>query len=118
MTLADGQMVQAWFNLPAIFITAAVTVVLVIGIKESAGFNAAMVLLNIGVILAVVGIGAAYVDPKNWQPFLHEEQGLARRRRGGGPDLLRLHRVRLDLDARRGGPPAAARPGDRHHGGV
>ena len=45
-----------------------------IGIKESAGFNAAMVLLNIGVILTIVGIGAAYVDPKNWQPFLHEDK--------------------------------------------
>ena len=73
--LGDGQMVQAWFNLPAIFITAMVTVVLVIGIRESAGLNAAMVLLNIGVILTVVGIGAAYVDPKNWHPFLHEKEG-------------------------------------------
>ena len=74
MTLADGQTVQAWFNLPAIVITAAVTVVLVIGIRESAGFNAAMVLLNIAVILTVIGIGAAYVDPKNWRPFLHEKE--------------------------------------------
>jgi basic amino acid/polyamine antiporter, APA family len=75
VTLADGRTVMAWFNLPAVFITAAVTVVLVIGIKESAGFNAAMVLLNIAVILAVVGIGAAYFDSKNWQPFLHEKTG-------------------------------------------
>ena len=48
VALSDGQMVQAWINLPAVFITAAVTVILVIGIRESAGFNAAMVLLNIG----------------------------------------------------------------------
>jgi basic amino acid/polyamine antiporter, APA family len=74
VTLADGRVVMAWLNLPAVFITAAVTVVLVIGIKESAGFNAAMVLLNIAVILTVVGIGAAHFDPKNWQPFLHEEK--------------------------------------------
>jgi APA family basic amino acid/polyamine antiporter len=74
VTLADGQTALAWFNLPAVFITAAVTVVLVIGIKESAGFNAAMVLLNIAVILTVVGIGAAYVDPHNWRPFLHEDK--------------------------------------------
>ena len=74
VTLADGQIVQAWFDLPAILITAAVTVVLVIGIRESAGFNTAMVLLNIVVILTVVGIGATYVDPKNWRPFLHEKE--------------------------------------------
>ena len=48
---------------------------LVIGVKESAGLNAAMVLLNIGVILTVVGIGAAYIEPKNWRPFLHEDKG-------------------------------------------
>jgi basic amino acid/polyamine antiporter, APA family len=75
VTLASGQTVMAWLNLPAIFITAAVTVVLVIGVKESAGFNAAMVLLNIGVILTVVGIGAAYIEPKNWRPFFHEDKG-------------------------------------------
>jgi basic amino acid/polyamine antiporter, APA family len=73
--LGDGQMVQAWFNLPAIIITALVTVVLVVGVRESAGLNAAMVLLNIGVILTVVGIGSAYVNPKNWHPFLHEKEG-------------------------------------------
>ncbi len=74
VTLADGSTVLAWFNLPAVFITAAITVVLVIGVKESAGFNAAMVLLNVAVILTIVGIGAAYVDPRNWRPFLHEEK--------------------------------------------
>jgi basic amino acid/polyamine antiporter, APA family len=75
VTLASGQTVMAWLNLPAILITAAVTVVLVVGVKESAGFNAAMVLLNIGVILTVVGIGAAYIEPKNYHPFLHEDKG-------------------------------------------
>jgi APA family basic amino acid/polyamine antiporter len=74
VTLADGQTAIAWLNLPAVFITAVITVILVIGIKESAGFNAAMVLLNIGVILAVVGIGAAFVEPNNWRPFLHEDK--------------------------------------------
>jgi APA family basic amino acid/polyamine antiporter len=74
VTLADGQTACAWLNLPAVMITAAVTVVLVIGIRESAGFNAAMVLVNIGVILTVVGVGAAYVDPGNWRPFLHEDK--------------------------------------------
>ena len=75
VTLTDGTQAMAWFNLPAVLITVAITVILVIGIKESAGFNAAMVLLNIGVILTVIGVGVAYVDPANWHPFLHEEKG-------------------------------------------
>jgi basic amino acid/polyamine antiporter, APA family len=75
VVLPGGETCVAWLNLPAIFITAIITVVLVIGIRESAGFNATMVFLNIAVILAVVGIGVSYIDPKNWHPFLHEEKG-------------------------------------------
>ena len=75
VTLADGSQAAAWFNLPAVLITLAVTVVLVIGIRESAGLNAAMVLLNVGVILTLIGAGAAYIDPDNWKPFLHAENG-------------------------------------------
>jgi len=74
VTLAGGQECLPWFNLPAVLVTAVITVILVIGIKESAGFNATMVLLNIAVILAVVGIGSAHVDPRNWHPFLHEKK--------------------------------------------
>ncbi len=75
VTLSSGDVAQAWFNLPAALIMVFITALLVVGIKESAGFNAAMVLLNVGVILAIVGVGAAYVDPANWRPFLHEEKG-------------------------------------------
>jgi APA family basic amino acid/polyamine antiporter len=75
VAMPDGSMAAAWFNLPAVIITAIVTVVLVIGIRESAGFNAAMVLLNVGVVLTLIGAGAAYVDPANWRPFLHRENG-------------------------------------------
>ena len=84
VTLADGQAYQAWVNVPAILITAAITVLLVIGIRESAGFNAAIVMLNIGVILAIVGIGAAYLDPQNWHPFLHEKKGVLGVAEGAG----------------------------------
>jgi basic amino acid/polyamine antiporter, APA family len=73
VTLANGERAVAWLNLPAVLITALVTVVLVIGIRESAGFNAAMVLLNIAVIFTLVGLGAAYLDTRNWHPFLHEK---------------------------------------------
>lgn len=75
VTLASGASAQAWFNLPALLITAAITVVLVIGIKESAGFNAGMVVLNIGIILTIIGLGSTHVDPGHWQPFLHEKHG-------------------------------------------
>jgi APA family basic amino acid/polyamine antiporter len=59
----------AWFDLPAIVITAIITVILVIGIKESAGFNAGMVIVKLAVVLFVLAVGVFYIDPKNWQPF-------------------------------------------------
>ncbi len=58
-----------WFDVPAIVITLIITAVLVIGIKESAGFNAFMVIFKLLIVLFVIAVGAFYVDPKNWVPF-------------------------------------------------
>ncbi|MBP6965120.1 MAG: amino acid permease [Armatimonadetes bacterium] len=56
-------------DLPAIVIAAAVTMILVKGIKESASFNAAMVIVKVAVVLFVIAVGAFYVDPRNWRDF-------------------------------------------------
>jgi APA family basic amino acid/polyamine antiporter len=56
-------------NLPAILIVAIVTMVLVKGIHESANFNAAMVMIKVAAVLFVIGVGAFFVNPANWQPF-------------------------------------------------
>jgi APA family basic amino acid/polyamine antiporter len=58
-----------YFDLPAILITAAITAILVKGIKESASFNAGMVIVKLVIVLFVIAVGAFLVDPKNWQPF-------------------------------------------------
>jgi APA family basic amino acid/polyamine antiporter len=60
----------AIMNLPAMVIVLAVTVILVIGIRESAGFNSAMVILKVAVVLFVIVVGAGYVNTANWQPFM------------------------------------------------
>src|SRR6266571_4129119 len=60
----------SYCNLPAALVVLFITAVLVIGIRESAGFNAAMVVLKLIVVLLVIGLGAAYVRPQNWHPFL------------------------------------------------
>lgn len=59
----------AWFDLPAVLITFALTWLLVKGIQESARFNVFMVILKLAVVLFVIGVGAFYVDPANWVPF-------------------------------------------------
>jgi APA family basic amino acid/polyamine antiporter len=56
-------------DLPGIAIAVLVTWVLVIGIKESAGFNTAMVIIKVAIVLFVIAVGSFYVDPANWRPF-------------------------------------------------
>ena len=56
----------AYLDVPAIVITAIITAVLVKGIKESASFNAGMVIVKLVIVLFVIVVGAFYVDPRNW----------------------------------------------------
>ena len=56
-------------DLPALFIAAFVTVVLVRGIRESATFNATIVAIKVAIVLFVIGVGAFYLDHGNWRPF-------------------------------------------------
>jgi len=54
------------FNLPAFCIALVITTILVIGIKESAGFNAGIVVLKLSVVLFVIILGMKYVSRANW----------------------------------------------------
>jgi amino acid transporter len=57
-------------DLPAFLITALITSIIYVGIRESKKMTNAMVLLKIGIIVLVMVAGAFYVDTDNWQPFL------------------------------------------------
>jgi APA family basic amino acid/polyamine antiporter len=54
------------FNLPAFVIALIITTILVIGIRESARFNATIVVIKVSVVLFVIGLGIRYVSPANW----------------------------------------------------
>lgn len=58
------------FNFLAAIIVAAVTWILVIGIKESARVNNIMVVIKVVILLFFIGVGAMYVKPENWSPFM------------------------------------------------
>ena len=58
--------VEIGVNLPAFVIALIITAILVIGIKESARFNSAIVVLKVSVVLFVLGLGAQYIHPANW----------------------------------------------------
>ena len=53
-------------NVPAFIIAMIITTVLAIGIKESARFNATIVVIKVSVVLFVIGLGFAYVNRSNW----------------------------------------------------
>jgi APA family basic amino acid/polyamine antiporter len=57
------------FNLLAIAIVALITVVLVIGIRESATMNSAMVILKLVVLGFFVFVGWSYVRAEHFRPF-------------------------------------------------
>jgi len=57
------------FNLLAVAITALITWILVIGVKESARFNNVVVVLKLATLLFFIAAGAFWVKPANWSPF-------------------------------------------------
>ena len=56
-------------DLPAILITAFVTLFLYWGVKETARFNTIFVIIKVVVILLFVAIGASHIDLSNYSPF-------------------------------------------------
>jgi APA family basic amino acid/polyamine antiporter len=75
VTLGDGAVVTAVFNLPAVIIIGLVTALLVFGIKESANVNAVIVVVKVAVVLMVIGVGGMYIVTANWHPFIPENTG-------------------------------------------
>jgi len=65
----------AVLNVPAMIIVAIITVLLVLGIKESATFNNIIVVIKLAVILMFLAVGVAYLNTDNWQPFIPPAEG-------------------------------------------
>ncbi len=71
----------ALINLPAVFISVLLTVILVIGIKESANFNNSMVAVKVGVLVVLIAYGFWWmfghrdVVTANWTPFIPANTG-------------------------------------------
>jgi len=68
-------------NLPAVIISLVLTVILVVGIKESANFNNVMVFIKVGVLLVLIAYGAWWmfghreIVAANWTPFIPKNNG-------------------------------------------
>src|SRR5437879_1655692 len=58
------------FNLPAVLIVAAVTILLIYGIRESARTNNTIVIIKLTVVVFVISFAAFMIHPTNWHPFV------------------------------------------------
>jgi len=73
--LPDGTSVTGVVNLPAVVIIAILTTMLVLGTKESARLNNVMVAIKLSVVVAFIAIGAFFIHPANWHPFIPANTG-------------------------------------------
>jgi APA family basic amino acid/polyamine antiporter len=62
-------------NLPAIFIIFLLTIILVVGVKESAKFNNIIVFIKVTVILVFLVAGIWFISAANWHPFIPANTG-------------------------------------------
>ncbi len=62
-------------NLLAMLIVGLATALLVMGTRQSARTNNAMVTLKMAILVVFVIVGAAYVAPANWEPFVPPNEG-------------------------------------------
>jgi APA family basic amino acid/polyamine antiporter len=65
----------AVLNVPAMIIVALVTILLIIGISESASFNNLIVIIKLTVVFLFIGFGMAYINRENWEPFVPPAAG-------------------------------------------
>lgn len=72
------------FNLPAMLGIGAMSSLLVLGVKESANVNNVVVFIKLAVVVLFIGVGAFYVNPANWHPFIPEATEVAGQYGWGG----------------------------------
>ncbi len=65
----------AIINLPAVVLILALSVFLIVGVRESAKFNGLMVLIKTGIVLLVILFGLPYVQSANLHPFIPPNEG-------------------------------------------
>ncbi len=70
LTHAPGSAPGAIVNLPALLIVLVISVILVVGISESARLNSIIVAIKLAAVGIVILVGAFFVRPVNWSPFL------------------------------------------------
>jgi len=74
--MSDGTLVHGIINLPAVFIVVIVSLLLMIGIQESARVNSIIVVIKVSVVVVFIIVGYNYVNPSNYTPFIPQNTGV------------------------------------------
>ncbi len=90
-TPVEGLAGRPWLNLPSVLIMALVTTVLVLGIRESVKTNAILVMIKLFVVLVVVAVGWAYVQPAHWTDVPYWERVLPEAETQGLTKIVQKH---------------------------
>jgi APA family basic amino acid/polyamine antiporter len=69
LALTQGPFLGGTLNIMAILIVAILTLLLCLGVRESARFNAAIVFIKLLTIAAFIGIASGHLNYQNWLPF-------------------------------------------------
>jgi APA family basic amino acid/polyamine antiporter len=73
--MLDGHPVHGLINLPAIFIVAVLSLLLIRGMSESALVNNILVVVKLAVVAVVIGVGVFFVKSVNYHPFIPPNDG-------------------------------------------
>src|ERR1700736_6158741 len=73
--LPSGENIQGIINLPAMFILVCISLLLMIGIQESARVNGIIVVIKLSVVVVFIALGWLYIDKSNYTPFIPTNTG-------------------------------------------
>lgn len=62
-------------NIPAVGIIVGISILLILGIKESANVNAVIVVIKMAVVITFIAVGVHYIKPENHHPFIPPNTG-------------------------------------------
>jgi APA family basic amino acid/polyamine antiporter len=70
MTMPDGTVVDGIMNVPALFIVALISLLLIKGTKESAFVNGLIVVTKVAIVILIIGFGWQFINPANHTPYI------------------------------------------------
>ncbi len=73
--MPDGSTAHGLVNIPAVLIIVLISILLMLGIKESATVNDVIVVIKLAVVVTFIAVGCHYLKPSNYVPFIPPNTG-------------------------------------------